>query len=104
MSPAQPPRAARVALLPNGEIGIVWEDGHESYFPGHYLRCACACAECVDEMSGRKVLQDDKVSEDVRALELHPVGNYAISVRWSDGHDTGIYAFERLRRLCPCCQ
>ena len=104
MSPAEPIRAARVALFPNGEIGIVWEDGHESYYPGHHLRCACACAECVDEMSGRKLLQDDKVADDVRALELHPVGNYAISVRWSDGHDTGIYAFERLRRLCPCCQ
>jgi DUF971 family protein len=99
-----PHRAARVALLPNGEVGIVWEDGHESYFPGRYLRCACACAECVDEMSGRKLLQDERVPEELQALELHSVGNYAISVRFSDGHDTGIYAYERLRRICPCCR
>jgi DUF971 family protein len=31
------------------------------------------------------------------------VGNYAIGIRWSDGHETGIYSFERLRQLCPCC-
>ena len=98
------PRPVRMHPFPNGELGVVWDDGHESYYPGHYLRCACACAECVDEMSGRKVLQDDRVAKDVHVVELLPVGNYAISVRWSDGHETGIYAFERLRKLCPCCR
>lgn len=101
---AAAPRPVRAHPFPNGELGVVWDDGHESYYPGHYLRCACACAECVDEMSGRKVLQDDRVPKDVHALELLPVGNYAISIRWSDGHETGIYAFERLRRICPCCR
>jgi DUF971 family protein len=99
MTPARP---VNVAPFPNGEIGVVWEDGHESYFPGHYLRCACACAACVDEMSGRKILRDDSVPRDVHAVKILPVGNYAVSVLWSDGHDTGIYAFERLRSLCPC--
>jgi DUF971 family protein len=50
-------------------------------------------------MSGEKLLQDDHVPRDVHALEILPVGNYGISIRWSDGHDTGIYTFERLRRL-----
>ncbi len=104
MSPSGSIRAVRITPFPNGELGVVWEDGHESYYPGHDLRCACACASCVDEMSGRKVLQDEKVPRDVQILELHPVGNYGISVRWSDGHDTGIYTHERLRQLCPCCQ
>ena len=99
-----PVRAARITPFPNGELGIVWEDGHESYYPGHYLRCACACARCVDEMSGRKILEDDRVPNDVEILELHPVGNYAISFRWSDGHDTGIYSYRHLRNLCPCCK
>lgn len=30
------------------------------------------------------------------------VGSYAVQLRWQDGHDTGIYTFELLRRLCPC--
>jgi DUF971 family protein len=97
-------RAARITPFPNGELGVVWEDGHESYYPGHDLRCACACAECVEETSGRKLLQDDQVPHDVRIVEMYPVGNYAVAVRWSDGHETGIYPFDRLRELCPCCR
>ena len=67
--------------------------------PGHFLRCACACASCVDEMSGRKVLDDASVPADVKIVEMHPVGNYGISVLWSDGHDTGIFTWEKLRGL-----
>jgi DUF971 family protein len=100
---ADPIRPARIARFPNDELGIVWEDGHESYYPAHFLRCACACASCVDEMSGRKVLDDARVPRDVRIVEMHPVGHYGTSIRWSDGHDTGIYTHERLRQLCPCC-
>lgn len=103
MTPSEPvPAPVRVTPFPNGEIGIVWRDGHESYYPGHALRCACSCASCVDERTGRKVLDDDRIPRDVAPVEIHPVGNYAISVRWSDGHDTGIYPWDRLRRLCPC--
>ena len=82
----------------------MWSDGHESYYPGHALRCACTCATCVDERTGRKVLIDERVPRDVRLLEVHPVGRYGISIRWSDGHDTGIYPFDRLRAMCPCDQ
>ncbi len=104
MSPDPLLRVARVTPFPNGELGIVWEDGHESYYPGHLLRCACGCAHCVEEMSGRKILEDAGVARDVRVVELHPVGNYAISIKWSDGHDTGIYSYANLRKLCPCCK
>jgi DUF971 family protein len=93
------PRPVRITPFPNGEIGVAWEDGHESYYAGHALRCACACATCVDEMTGAKLLREAQVPADVRALSIHPVGNYGISVRWSDGHETGIYTFERLREL-----
>lgn len=103
MSADEPVRAARIAPFPNGELGVVWEDGHESYIPGHSLRCACACARCVDETSGQKILRDETVAKDVGIVELHPVGNYAITIRWSDGHDTGIYSYRLLRALCPCC-
>ena len=102
MSPEPPIRPVRVSPFPNGELGVVWEDDHESYYPGHYLRCACACASCVDEMTGAKLLREERVPRDVTILELHPVGRYGISIRWSDKHETGIYPFERLRRLCPC--
>ncbi|HXV77364.1 MAG TPA: DUF971 domain-containing protein [Candidatus Polarisedimenticolaceae bacterium] len=95
-------RPVDVTPFPNGEIGIRWSDGHESYYDAHALRCACACASCVDEMTGHKVLDDDRVPRDVRARGFHPVGNYGVAIVWSDGHETGIYTFARLRELCGC--
>jgi len=89
----------QITPFPNGEIGIKWADGHESFYNGHELRCACACASCVDELTGRKVLVNDRIPKDVSPEEIHRVGNYAISILWSDGHDTGIYSFSRLREL-----
>ena len=104
MSAPETPRPTRITPFPNGELGVVWEDGHQSFYPGHPLRCACQCASCVDEMSGHKILDDARVPQDVQPREIHPVGQYGLSIVWSDGHDTGIYTYERLRKLCPCCQ
>jgi DUF971 family protein len=92
----------RVTPFPNGELGIVWADGHESFLPGHALRCACACAGCVDELSGQKTLRDETVPADVHVVSFEPVGNYALKIDWSDGHDTGLYTYRLLRSLCPC--
>ena len=99
MSDAGGPRPVHVTPFPNGELGIVWSDGQESYYSGHALRCACPCATCVNEVTGEKMLEDDSVPQDVRPQTLRPVGNYGISIEWSDGHDTGIYTFEHLRSL-----
>ena len=39
---------------------------------------------------------------ELHAVQIGVVGRYAISIQWSDGHDTGIYSYETLRQLCPC--
>ncbi len=85
------------------ELRIRWRDGHESLYPVRTLRLACRCAHCVEEMTGRPLLDASRVPEDVRPLRLWPIGRYAVQIAWSDGHDTGIYTFELLRSLCPCC-
>jgi DUF971 family protein len=36
--------------------------------------------------------------------EVEAVGNYAIHIKWNDGHGTGIYSFEHLRKICPCAE
>lgn len=96
---AEKPAVLRYAAFPNGEIGVVWTDGHESYYTGRDLRVACTCATCVEEMTGKKLLDPSRIASDIRATEIKPVGRYGLGIRFSDGHDTGIYAFERLRAL-----
>lgn len=81
------------------ELAITWRDGHESRYPVRALRLACGCATCVDEWSGEERLDPASVPEDVRPVKIEPVGRYALQIHWSDGHQTGIYPFRRLREL-----
>jgi DUF971 family protein len=53
-------------------------------------------------MTGVPLLDPARVPLDVRPLSVALVGAYGLKVQWSDGHATGIYTFERLRRVCPC--
>jgi ATP-binding protein involved in chromosome partitioning len=73
-------------------ILIEWDAaGHQAFFPARELRLACPCAACVDEMSGRALLDPTAVPEAVRPLSLALAGAYGLRVQWSDGHATGIY-------------
>jgi DUF971 family protein len=84
-------------------ILIEWDTaGHEAWFPARALRLACPCAACVDEMSGRALLDPVSIPGDVRPVSLALVGAYGLRVQWSDGHGTGIYTFQRLLSSCPC--
>ena len=84
-------------------LTLEWDlAGHAALFPARQLRLACPCAECVEEMSGRPLLQPDSVRADIRPLSVGLVGSYGLKVNWSDGHGTGIYTFERLLAGCPC--
>ena len=53
-------------------------------------------------MTGRPLLDPVTVPESVAPLAIEPVGAYAIRIRWSDGHATGIYTWRMLRERCPC--
>ena len=87
----------------NDGLLIEWDEaGHEALYPARELRLACPCAACVDEMSGRPLLDPARVPQDVSPLSLALVGAYGLRVQWSDGHGTGIYTFQRLRASCPC--
>ena len=81
------------------DILITWKDGKQTLFPARFLRLACPCAACVEEMTGRKILDESTVPEDVHPLSIVPVGRYAIQIQWSDGHNTGIYTWDRLHDL-----
>lgn len=78
-------------------IEIVWPDtGEPSWYPARALRLACPCAGCVEEMTGRPILDPATVPEAVSPEVLELVGAYGVRIRWSDGHGTGIYTFQAL--------
>lgn len=83
-------------------LGITWTDGHESRWRLADLRRACPCASCVDEWTGKPLLDPASVPDDLSATRVESVGRYALTIAFSDGHSTGIYTFPRLRALCQC--
>ncbi len=80
-------------------LRISWEDGAVTEHTPHALRLRCPCAGCVDELTGERMLVPAMIDPGVHPLEIHYVGRYALQFVWSDGHQTGIYPFEYLRRL-----
>lgn len=88
-------------------LAFSWADGHESMLSLRMLREACPCAHCRGEpdLLGRmlKPVQQDLHGESSYQLSgMSPVGHYGVQLSWRDGHYTGIYTFEYLRRLCDC--
>jgi ATP-binding protein involved in chromosome partitioning len=82
-----------------GAIRIRWPDGYEAAFSNHDLRCACPCAMCVDETTGERTLEPASVPQDIAVEGAQLLGNYAVAFTWSDGHATGIYAWDYLRAI-----
>jgi ATP-binding protein involved in chromosome partitioning len=80
-------------------LSVLWQDGRRDDFDVRDLRLACHCAVCVEETSGRALLDPKSVRPDITPREISSVGNYAIRFSWNDGHSTGIYSFEHLRAL-----
>lgn len=84
------------------ELAIAWGDGHLSTYDLRRLRERCPCAVCVDEWTREQRLDASTIPADIHILNIEPVGNYALRFDWSDGHNTGLYGFDQLRKLCPC--
>ena len=92
---AEPPEAIDVTA--EDALRIRWPGGPEVTIPAVRLRDLCPCAGCVEEGTGRKLLDPATIPPDIRPLEIAPVGSYAIQIRWSDGHNTGLYSWRTLR-------
>jgi len=82
-------------------LEIVWSDGHRSEYTNHHLRHHCPCASCRGH-AARPLPVVGQGVEELYPVQMGVVGRYAISIQWSDGHDTGIYSYRTLREVCPC--
>ena len=93
--------ADRLAALDHDEGGLrlTWADGHAQILAPRDLRIACPCAKCRDEVTGARLLDPATVALDIRLTRIWSVGNYALGMAFSDGHDTGIYTLKSLRAM-----
>jgi DUF971 family protein len=98
-----------IAISKSKGIKIDWKDRHHSEYGLEYLRDKCPCANCTGshgtpprqpEASNPFQLYKAKLT----MLGVEPVGNYAIRIDWSDGHNTGIYSYDHLRHICQCAE
>lgn len=84
------------------ELALSWGDGRESFIPLKKLREHCPCAVCQGEPDalGRVVKPTvTHTAKSFQPLRFAQVGGYALQVNWADGHGSGIYTFDLLRRL-----
>jgi len=82
------------------EMKLEWNSGETFALPYFELRFECPCAGCVDEHTGRRTLQRTSISPTIKPVSASTVGQYALQITWTDGHQTGMYHFDRLFELC----
>jgi DUF971 family protein len=100
--------AAHIAISKSKGIKIDWKDGHSSEYTLEYLRDKCPCAACTGA-HGTPPRQPAGAGSPfqmyqaaLKILAVEPMGNYALRINWSDGHNTGIYSWDHFREICPC--
>jgi DUF971 family protein len=85
------------------ELAIKWEDGSESFIPLERLRRSCPCAGCKGEVDilGNVYRNPERPLGPgaFQLRELVRVGGYALQPVWADGHNTGIFSYDYLRRV-----
>ena len=76
---------------------VTFDDGTEGCLSAEYLRIDSPSAEIQGHTPAQKRIVPGKRHVMIEAIE--PVGHYAVRLRFSDGHDTGLYSWDWLHRL-----
>lgn len=100
--PAQP---EQLKMLDPETLKIKWDDGEVRHYKVSELRGNCPCATCNEK---KKAPPPPATSlpvitaaetQPLRISKMEPMGRYAYSIHFSDGHDTGLFTLEALRKL-----
>lgn len=99
-----------IAISKSKGIKIDWKDRHHSEYSLAYLRDECPCASCTGAHGtepqksnyGAPPNPFQMYTPVLKMLSVEPIGEYAVRIDWSDGHNTGIYSFDHFRKICPC--
>ena len=100
-----------IAISKSSGIKIDWRDSHHSDYPLAYLRDECPCASCTGS-HGTEPKRSNYSSPELfpmfkpalRMDSVEAVGSYAVRIYWNDNHNSGIYSFDHLRKICPCAE
>ena len=80
-------------------VTLTWSDGRVDLFDLAELRANCPCAECRERRkAGQAVWPRSGSHQPLSILDARLVGAFGIGFEWSDGHGTGIYTWDALRR------
>lgn len=103
LKPRGSTEAQNVEVDRDEAVTVTWADGHVSRYPLVPLRRSCTCATCRGlRDQGRVIWPRPGVPDDLEIVHAELTGGWGLSIRWNDGHDTGIYAWDVLRTWCPC--
>jgi DUF971 family protein len=90
------------------ELAVKWDDGTESYLKLESLRRYCPCAGCKGEMDIMGNLYkgpDTQLSPAAFQLRrISNVGGYGVQPVWGDGHSSGIFSYEYLKRIAEAAE
>jgi DUF971 family protein len=94
----------KLELTTDARLRITWSDGQVRDYSFHELRDNCPCATCREKRNAPPAptlfpIVSDADIRPLRITAMKPVGNYAYSIDFSDGHNTGIYTLESLREM-----
>ena len=104
----QHPQPIELKKTEDRSLSIVWSDAVEQNISFIDLRKGCRCANCMDKRE--KAISEPPPTSSLPVLsaaearpldieQMHPVGNYAYNIHFSDGHSAGIFTFEMLRKM-----
>ena len=99
------PYPTHLELRGENSLLIRWSDQTAREYTFRELRDACPCATCREKRkepptpAGLLPVLSAAEARPLKIAGMTPVGNYAYSIVYSDGHDSGIYTFEHLREL-----
>ena len=103
-------RPTGMKLLRDIVLEVTWSDNIQHQIPLEALRKSCPCATCREKRIAEHSPAEPDPSDALHVLSLaearplriesmQPMGNYAYGIKFSDGHDTGIFTIDFLRRL-----
>ena len=103
------PRPKHLDLNKAKGLTVHWQDGDETFYPIKYLRKMSPSADqrMLREEMARNPLTVlpasviEHAGEPLTATAAELIGNYAVRIVFSDGHDTGIYSWDYLREIDP---